>query len=319
MNRKYRYLDLFAGVGGITYSLYPDHECIGVSEIDKYALLTYKVNHPNIKDEMYLGDIKSIQDLNTDIDILLGGVPCTSFSVAGKRLGTKDPIVGDLFEETIRVVRINRPKVVFIENVKGLLSHNQGNTFKDIEKKLKDLDYTVHYQVLKAEEYGMVQTRHRIYIVCFDNKVFKDTSFEFPVPTNVTTELRSILEVGVNPKYILTDTMWSYLKARKQEQKDKGNGFGYKMYTRSSPSVGTLSARYGKDGSEILINEEWLLSNPNPRRLTPRECARLQGFPDSFNISACSDTQLYKQFGNSVCVPVVSSIIKNILDKLDEL
>lgn len=198
-----------------------------------------------------------------------------------------------------------------LENVKGLLSHNNGETIKimlDIlENKLK---YKVYYKVLNAKDFGVPQNRERIIIVGFKNH---NIDFEFPEPTRTPTRLGDILENNVDDKYTISDALWASHQRRKREHQEKGNGFGYSLFNENSEYTSTLSARYYKDGSEILIEQK----DKNPRKLTPREAARLQGFPDDFKI-VVSDTQSYKQFGNSVPTKMIEAVARNIYKALTE-
>jgi len=307
---KYTFIDLFAGIGGIRLGFEQacnDLSCVFTSEIDKFSCLTYNANFNN---DIIFGDITKVE--NKDIpkhDILLAGFPCQAFSVAGQRKGFDDAR-GTLFFEIARIVEYHKPQVLFLENVKGLINHDKGNTFKTILSILEQLEYKVYYKVLNTKDFGLPQNRERIYIVCFKNK---NIQFEFPLPFPLEVKVKYILETTVDNKYTLSNKMWQWHQIRKAKHKEKGTGFGYslcdeKSYTR------TLSARYYKDGNEILIPQE----NLNPRKLTPRECARLQGFPDSFKI-VVSDTQAYKQFGNSVSVPIIKYIAKNIFKSLNNM
>lgn len=190
-----------------------------------------------------------------------------------------------------------------------MLNHNKGKTFEIIINTLVNLNYDVSYILFKAKDFGLPQNRERIYIVGFKkDKVKNYSDFSFPMPSYKKTTVGKILENNVEDKYTLSDTLWNGHKRRKLEHINKGNGFGYSLFNSKSKYTNTISARYYKDGSEILIEQE----NKNPRKLTPREAARLQGFPDNFIIPV-SDTQAYKQFGNSIAVPVVNAIAKEIL------
>lgn len=200
-----------------------------------------------------------------------------------------------------------------LENVRNLLSHNNGHTYEVIENTLAGLDYKVNLLVYKAKDFGVPQNRERIYIVGFDKRAVTNyNSFVRPIPPCPKTSVGDILEKNVDEKYTISDELWQGHQRRKAENKKNGKGFGYSIFDENSPYTNTISARYYKDGSEILINQV----NNNPRKLTPREVARLQGFPDNYIIPV-SDTQAYKQFGNSVAVPVIYAIAKEMLKVLD--
>ena len=301
-------IDLFAGVGGVRLGFqqaFGDNiEFVFSSDIDKFARKTY---FDNFSEEPY-GDITKIdvKDIPS-FDILLGGFPCQSFSIAGLRKGFDDTR-GTLFFDVARIIDFHKPQVVFLENVKGLLSHNKGNTFKVIQETLEQLGYSVHFKILNAKDFGVPQNRERIYIVCLKNSI----NFEFPIAPKTSTRIGDILESEVECKYTMSDKLWTGHQKRRSNHQKKGNGFGYGLFKESSSYVSTISARYYKDGSEILIEQE----DKNPRKLTPREAARLQGFPDDFKITV-SDTQFYKQMGNSVAVPVIREIAKNIFKSLE--
>ena len=304
---QFKFIDLFAGVGGIRYPFEQlNGQCVMTSEWDKYAKLTYQTNYGS--DELFLGDITKIKESEVpDHDILVGGFPCQAFSHAGKKMGFEDTR-GTLFFDVARIIKAKKPKMILLENVKGLVSHDKGKTFETILAALDEIGYFMTYKILHAKDFGVPQNRPRIYLV----GVRKDLSFkfEFPEYKSKPTRLGDILEEKVDKKYTISDKLWSYLKNRKEEQQAKGNGFGYSLFDEDSVYVSTISARYGKDGSEILIKQK----GKNPRKLTPRECARLQGFPDSMIIPV-SDTQFYKQMGNSVAVPVISYIAKAMLSQ----
>ena len=307
----YTMIDLFAGIGGtrLGFQLTGRTKSIFSSEIDKFAIKTYKANYGDIPK----GDITAINETDIpDHDILVGGFPCQAFSQAGKKLGFEDTR-GTLFFEIARIIKAKRPKAFLLENVKNLKGHDKGRTFKVIESTLKDMDYEVYNALFKAKDFGVPQNRERIYIVGFDKKQIKNyADFEFPTPLLTPTRLGNILETKVLDKYTISDKLWQGHQRRKAEHKRNGNGFGYSLFNEDSPYTSTISARYYKDGSEILIEQK----GKNPRKLTPREASRLQGFPEKFIIPV-SDTQAYKQFGNSVAVPVVNAIAKQILKVLD--
>ena len=232
--------------------------------------------------------------------------------MAGLKRGFEDTR-GTLFFEIARILKEKRPKAFLLENVKNLVSHDNGKTFQVICSTLEELGYKIFPKVLKAKDFGVPQNRERIYIVGFDpEQVENYAEFRMPEPQKKKTRLGDILDDDVSEKYTLSDALWKGHQRRKEEHKIKGNGFGYCMFNKEREYCSTLSARYYKDGSEILIEQK----GKNPRRLTPRECARLQGFPEDFIIPV-TDTQAYKEFGNSVAVPVINAIAEQMLAVLD--
>ena len=312
----FKFIDLFAGIGGIRIPFQEQGgQCVFTSEWDRFEQKTYQMNFGG---EIY-GDITEVnisEDI-PDFDILLGGFPCQPFSQAGLHKGFADTR-GTLFFNIEEIIAEKRPKAFLLENVKQLKGHDHGRTYKVIDEHLKKLDYTVSSAVLRAGDFGVPQNRERIYIVGFDRERFnlsKDYQFAFPVPPKTPTRLGDILEKNVDPKYTISEKLYEGHKRRKEEHKKKGNGFGFSLFNEDSEYTNTLSARYYKDGSEILIDQG---ENKRPRKLTPRECARLQGFPESFIIPV-SDTRAYKQFGNSVAVPVIREIAKNMINTLEDL
>lgn len=310
-NADYKMIDLFAGIGGTRLGFHQTGRVVSVfsSEINKYSVKTYKANFNDVPK----GDITKIESKDIpDFDILVAGFPCQAFSQAGKKLGFEDTR-GTLFFEIARILKDKRPKAFLLENVKNLTLHDHGNTFKTITDTLKSLDYEVYYHLFKAKDFGVPQNRERIYIVGFDKKQVPNyQSFVFPTPPKTETKIKNILDNTVDDKYTLSDKLWAGHKARKIKNQNNGKGFGYTLFSGDDSYTNTLSARYYKDGSEILISQK----NKNPRRLTPRECARLQGFPENFIIPV-SDTQAYQEFGNSVAVPVIHAIAEQILKVLD--
>jgi DNA (cytosine-5)-methyltransferase 1 len=312
-NTKFSFIDLFAGIGGFRLAL--EHwggQCVFASEWDKYAQMTYARNFfGHIPD----GDITKIDENSIpDHDILTAGFPCQPFSIAGvtkhNALGNSHGLLhatqGTLFFDVARIIKRKRPKAFILENVKNLLSHDRRNTFKVIRHTLEnDLGYDIYPQVIDART-EVPQHRERIYIVGFE----KPTYFKFPFMPDSHRKLRDILEDEVDEKYTLTDHLWAYLQQYAAKHKAKGNGFGYGLADLDGITR-TLSARYYKDGAEILIPQE----SKNPRRLTPRECARLMGYDDKYQI-VCSDTRAYKQFGNSVVVPVITRVAREVVKTL---
>lgn len=303
----FKTIDLFAGIGGIRrgFDTYGG-ESVFSSEWDKYSQITYQANY----DEIPYGDITKIRPEEIpDFDILLAGFPCQPFSQAGLKKGFADTR-GTLFFDVARIVNYHRPRVVFLENVKRFKTHAGGNTFSVIKQTLEDMGYEVYSKVLNAKHFGVPQNRERIYIVAFHGK----TNFEFPEGAREKTRLGDILEDKVNEKYTISDKLWAGHQRRKREHIEKGNGFGYCLFNKESEYTSTMSARYYKDGSEILIEQK----NKNPRKLTPREAARLQGYSEDFVIPV-SDVQAYKQFGNSVAVPVIRAIAERVVKELKKL
>lgn len=318
---RFDFIDLFAGIGGM-HLAFADAggRCVYANEWDKSCQTQYAANFGIEPDD----DITKVAAKDIpDHDILVAGFPCQPFSIAGvskkrslgRETGFKDEAQGTLFFDVARILEEKRPRAFMLENVKNLKSHDKGNTWRVIEGTLKDLGYEVFAQIIDGD--GLVpQHRERIFIVGFDKRRYGggvDFSFDITKP-NEKPKLRDILEHQVSDKYILSDKLWAYLQAYAAKHKAKGNGFGYGMPDLDGSSR-TLSARYYKDGSEILIRRG---EGENPRKLTPRECARLQGYPDAYRI-VVSDTRAYKQFGNSVVVPLVTQIARLIADKLDEL
>lgn len=316
----FTFVDLFAGIGGLRIPFEGlGGRCLFSSEWNKFSQKSYFENFG----EMPAGDIRSIGAASIPThDILLAGFPCQPFSIAGvskkrslgREHGFLDKTQGTLFFELARIIEEKRPKAFLLENVRNLLTHNKGRTFAVIHETLEALDYQISWKVIDAAQW-VPQHRERIYIVGFDKRRFGDAaSFEFPsAPEGPAPKLASILEANPSPKYTLTPHLWHYLQDYAAKQKAKGNGFGYGIADPSGHSR-TLSARYFKDGSEILIDT----GGPEPRRLTPLECRRLMGFPPDFRI-VVSDTEAYHQFGNAVAVPVVRSIAVRMVETLNAL
>ncbi|MDR0484426.1 MAG: DNA (cytosine-5-)-methyltransferase [Alphaproteobacteria bacterium] len=348
-------IDLFCGCGGMRYAV-SDYftECIFSCDIDKFASQTYQANFNHIP----FGDIRSIRNnsvkqINGEVcrfetsklrnaDLMLGGFPCQPFSLAGKKLGVNDKDRGDLIDEIIRLVNGFHPKAVLLENVPHLAKIHNGKFFDMILDTFSYIGYRNSYIInYNAKDFGLPQNRNRLYIILFKNKKI---DFKFPQPPRIPTKIGDILEKNVDKKYYLSDKMKTFLHRHQEEQKVKGNNFGYNLFAGEDTHTNTLLARYGKDGKETLIyqyrrgvirqskpgicptltanmgmgghNVPIITSNEiEVRKLTPRECARLQGFPDSFKFPV-SDSQAYKQIGNSVAVPVVRAIAKEIYRSL---
>lgn len=316
---KFKFIDLFAGIGGFRIAFQNNGgKCVFTSEWDSFAKKTYEANYG----EVPFGDITEISEEEIpDHDILVGGFPCQPFSIAGvskknslgREHGFLDKTQGTLFFDIARIIEHKKPKVFMLENVKNLVSHDKKKTFRIITETLSGLGYSLHYKVLNAKYY-VPQHRERIIIVGFNKSHFKGKeTFKFPEPPQVDLAIKNILETKVDDKYTLSDKLWSYLQAYKKKHQVKGNGFGFGLTDLTGVSR-TLSARYYKDGAEILIPQK----GKNPRRLTPRECARIQGYPENFVIPV-SDNQAYKQFGNSVAVPLMQAVGENIVNELLQL
>ena len=313
---KFKFIDLFAGIGGIRLAYQRlGGKCVFTSEWNQYAKKTYEANFG----EVPFGDITKINETEIpDHDILLAGFPCQPFSIAGvskknalgKAHGFKDETQGTLFFDVARIIDYKKPKAFMLENVKNLVSHDKGKTFSIIKKTLEEIGYSVHSKILDAKHF-VPQHRERIIIVGFRIGEFHGKEkFQFPELPEPTKVFKEILEPSPDNKYTLSTHLWNYLQNYARKHKEKGNGFGFGMTDLNGVSR-TLSARYYKDGSEILIPQK----GENPRRLTPRECARLQGFPDTFLIPV-SDTQAYRQFGNSVTVLLIEAVAKNVVKEL---
>lgn len=305
----FRFIDLFAGIGGIRLGLESaGGECVFSSEWDKWAQQTYQANFGDAP----AGDITMIAPSEIPShDVLAGGFPCQPFSHAGLKKGFEDTR-GTLFFDVARITAHHKPKALLLENVKGFARHDKGNTLRVVEETLDELGYQVRWKILNAKDFGLPQNRERIYIVAIrKDLVTDDRRFEFPVPPRTLTRLGDILENRVPSKYTISDRLWAGHQRRKLEHQMRGNGFGYSMFDAQSVYTSTISARYYKDGSEILIKQP----RKNPRKVTPREAARLQGFPETYKI-VVGDSQAYKQFGNSVAVPVVSAIARNLANAL---
>jgi DNA (cytosine-5)-methyltransferase 1 len=309
---SFRFIDLFAGIGGLRIAFESaGGKCVFSSEWNKFSQQTYSDNFGDVPD----GDITKIDEKEIpDHDILVGGFPCQPFSIAGvssknslgRKHGFEDETQGTLFFDICRIIKEKKPSAFLLENVKNLKSHDKGRTFKTIMKALQEeLGYDVHYKVIDASKL-VPQHRERIFIVGFRSPM----EFEFPELEDKRPKLGDILERRVAEKYTLKDGTWNSLQRHMEKHREKGNGFGYNLAERDGIAK-TLSARYYKDGAEILIPQR----NKNPRKLTPRECARLMGFPEDFRITV-SDNQAYRQFGNAVVVPVVKSIAKEVVDTI---
>lgn len=313
-----RFIDLFAGIGGFRLAFEKQGvECVFTSEWDKHSQKTYAENFG----EQPEGDIRAIEaDEIPDHDILVGGFPCQPFSIAGvskklslgKKHGFQDEKQGNLFFEITRILDEKKPSAILLENVKNLKSHDKGRTFSIIAEHLDELGYELFVKVVDAQHY-VPQHRERIFLVGFRRDVYPGIDFQFPTPPKKQQRIKDILEENVDKKYTVSDHLWKFLKGYAEKHRKLGNGFGFGLIDPEKDNITrTLSARYYKDGSEILIKQR----RKNPRRLTPRECARLMGFSDKFKI-VVSDTQAYRQFGNAVAVPVAEAIAKQMIQTIE--
>tara|TARA_B100001093_G_C26818759_1_gene1010932 strand:+ start:749 stop:1666 length:918 start_codon:yes stop_codon:yes gene_type:complete len=305
MSNKFKFIDLFAGIGGIRIPFQElGGECVFSSEWDKFSQITYEANFG----EVPYGDITKIDEKEIPKhDLLVGGFPCQAFSQAGLKKGFQDTR-GTLFFDIARILKHHKPKAFLLENVKHLKGHDSGKTFKTIMSVLREIGYqTVEYKVLNARDFGVPQNRERIFIFGYIDFIF----FQFPDPLNIKTKLGEILDENIPEKYTISSRMWESAIRRKENNRKRGYGFGYSLFNKDSEYTSTISARYYKDGSEIWIDD----GKETPRMLTPNEARKLQGFPEGFKIPV-SDLQAYKQFGNSVSVPVIRAIAKKIVDHL---
>lgn len=319
---QYRFIDLFAGIGGFRIGVQrAGFSCVFSSEWDRFSAQSYQANFG----ETPAGDITAItSEQIPEHELLVAGFPCQPFSMAGvskknalgRPHGFLDQTQGTLFFDVARIIKDRQPRAFILENVKNLVHHDRGKTFAIILDTLqKELGYHLAFRVINAKHY-LPQNRERIFIVGFKDQSAA-SQFTFPpTPRQAAPAIGALLEAKVDPKYTLSDKLWGYLQSYKEKHQRMGHGFGFGL-TEPDGIARTLSARYYKDGSEILIPQPASGANPraNPRRLTPRECARLMGFPESYRI-VVSDTQAYKQFGNSVAVPVVQRVASRVMRAL---
>jgi DNA (cytosine-5)-methyltransferase 1 len=314
---SFRFIDLFAGIGGLRRGFEPlGGKCVFTSEWDRYAVRTYRANFPD-DDHEIAGDIRKVPVESIPAhDVLLAGFPCQPFSIAGvskknalgRPHGFSCNVQGTLFFDVASIIAHHRPPVFLLENVKNLQRHDKGRTFANIMRVLEgDLGYRIQHRVISSEPW-VPQKRERIFIVGFRDPTDFDFS-TFAIPSGEGPTLGTILETDPDPKYTLTAHLWNYLQDYKKKHNAKGNGFGFSLFGPDDVTR-TLSARYFKDGSEVLIRQR----GGRPRRLTPRECSRLMGFdtPDREMKIPVSDTQAYRQFGNAVVVPVVEAIARHM-------
>lgn len=361
---KFTFIDLFAGIGGFHQAMHSaGGKCVYASEWDKNARITYEANYKNVTPELFANDCRLFAgDINLvdpsevpDFDVCCAGFPCQPFSIAGHRLGFEDTR-GTLFFNIANIIKEkikqgNPPKVLLLENVKGLKNHQKGETLKVILATLEELGYKYNIEVLNAKFFGVPQNRERLFIVAWYSKLIDLNTFKFPYGIDENgetiyekqllaeksrkTKVSDIFEPkkSIDPSFTVSDKMWLGHQLRKERNRLNGKGFGYSLFYDDSPYCSTISARYWKDGSEILIDQSDL--SLNPRRLTPVEAGRLQGYNiqgsgwenDTDNIPTeqmpfqivVSKKEAYHQFGNSVAVPVVKriaqEIVKQILNK----
>jgi len=331
----FTFIDLFAGIGGLRRGFESiGGRCVFTSEWDKYSQKTYRANFPDDDHEIN-GDITKIEAWDIPAhDVLLAGFPCQPFSIAGvskknalgRAHGFEDKTQGTLFYDVARIIAHHRPAAFLLENVRNLVSHDKGKTFQTIKDVLtEELGYTIDFRVIDGRHWTP-QHRERIFIIGFrEDQGFRFADMRLP---DAAPKLESILHPGngsevpdqrftvgnsgrVSDKYTLTDHLWNYLQRYREKHQAAGNGFGFGLVGPEDVAR-TLSARYYKDGSEILVKQE---DGKAPRRLTPRECARLMGFDDPQGadfIIPVSDTQAYRQFGNSVVVPAVKAVAEHM-------
>jgi DNA (cytosine-5)-methyltransferase 1 len=367
----FTFIDLFAGIGGFHTAMHSvGGKCVFASEWDKNARITYEENYKNIEPSLFQKDSEgNYKFFNADIndvimenipnfDVLCGGFPCQAFFIAGKRKGFEDTR-GTLFFNIAAIVNYkiqqgNKPKILFLENVKGLKNHDHGHTFETLLRVLKeDLQYEVKTCVLNAKYFGVPQNRERLFFVCWDKKQCFSDDFKFPLGLDknlksifekdllqnaIPTKVSDILEpdYSIPDKMTISDRMWIGHQLRKERNRANGKGFGYSLFKEDATYCSTISARYWKDGSEILIDQSQ--KGKNPRKLTPVEAGRLQGYKiigNGWKITAAADNQnnknklptmkivvsdkeAYHQFGNSVAVPVIRTLAKEIKKQLLE-
>lgn len=368
--KAFRFIDLFAGIGGFHTAMHHvGGKCVFASEWDKYARMSYIANYKDVEPDLFKQDADgSYPFFNEDItlaiperipafDVCCGGFPCQPFSIAGLRRGFEDTR-GTLFFNIANIVKQkiesgNPPLVLFLENVKGLKNHMKGETLKTILATLEELGYSYNYEVLNAKYFGVPQNRERLFIIAWYKKLINVESFSFPFgiakdgstiyhkPKNLSdivieTHLSDIFEpeASIDPYYTISDKMWLGHQERKKRNRENGKGFGYSLFTGDSTYCSTISARYWKDGSEILIDQS--TKHLNPRRLTPTEAGRLQGYRilgNGWQKKECSSNQnynnsnleyrivvsrkeAYHQFGNSVAIPVIKRLAEEIVKQL---
>lgn len=321
-----RTIDLFAGIGGIRLGFEQalGTETVFVSEWDEHANRTYRANFGDVP---ISGDITKVEASQVpDFDICLAGFPCQAFSIAGKKGGFADSYKGmsrgTLFSDVVRICEVKRPRVIFCENVRGLVQHDRGRTFKVIVGAFEEIGYRVFHKVLNSKDFGVPQNRERIYLVCFRDDIAPD-AFDFPegMPSNAAC-IRDILDPAPIPsRYYLSDTYLECLREHKRRHEAKGNGFGYVVRDLDGIAGTVVCGGMGRERNLIVdprphsmvptTNIKGEVNAEDVRKMTPREWARLQGYPDDF-VLPLSDTHLYKQLGNTVTVPVVKAIAERI-------
>lgn len=325
-------IDLFAGIGGIRLGFEQafgeELKTVFVSEWDEYAQKTYKANFAD--DFEIAGDITKIsEDDVPDFDICLAGFPCQAFSLAGQRKGFADDYKGmsrgTLFFDVARICEKKKPKVIFCENVKGLTIHDKGRTFDIIKNTLREIGYTPFEHILNSKDFGVPQNRERIYIVAFRNDIAPQ-KFIFPTPTDSSKRIKDILEGPVPAKYYLSECYMQTLRDHKARHAAKGHGFGYEIRNWDDVAGAIVCGGMGRERNLIIDKRQTDLTptthikgeinKEGVRKMTPREWARLQGFPDSYKL-VLADVHLYKQFGNSVTVPVIRAIAEKVKEVLE--
>lgn len=311
MSKAFKFIDLFAGVGGLRLPFDTIGDCVFTSEINAAARKVYSENFH--EDESRIDrDVSKVNDVDLgdfpSHDLVLAGFPCQPFSHAGLRKGFDD-IRGTLFFSIAKIADAKKPKVLLLENVRGLKGHDGGYTFMRIQETLQDLGYVVHSKVLNARDFGLAQNRNRLFIVAIRGDLAGSSEYLFPEATHDRNALRvgDFLDESVDQKYTISDRLWEGHQRRKAQNKANGKGFGYQLFNADSPYIATISARYYKDGSEALIEQ----SGRNPRKLTPNEARRFQGFPENFRLPS-SDIQAYRQFGNAVPVSVIRALANTL-------
>lgn len=333
---KYKSIDLFAGIGGIRKgfdnAFGDDIETVFVSEWDEFAQKTYRAN---FNDNFEIaGDITQIDEKDIPpFDICLAGFPCQAFSMAGKHMGFDDDYKGKcrgtLFQDVVRICEYHKPKIIFCENVKGLTIHDKGRTFKVIKGAFEQIGYTVYDKILNSKDFSVPQNRERIYLVCIRNDIAEKlpAGFVFPEGAGEKTCIRDILDAAPVPsKYYLSETYMQTLINHKARHEAKGNGFGYVIRELDGIAGTIVCGGMGREGNLIKDEREHSMiptthikgeiNKESIRKMTPREWARLQGFPDSYKLEL-ADTHLYKQFGNSVTVSVIEAIAKSVKKLLE--
>lgn len=331
-NHSFTFIDLFAGIGGFRLAMQScGGQCVFSSEWDDAAKQTYFENYG----EVPFGDITKPETkklIPEHFDVLCAGFPCQPFSNAGLKKGIEDTR-GTLFYHIAEILKAHKPNAVLLENVRGLVSNDKGKTLQTILQTITSIGYKCNIpqtliengpieklqkeaskMIFSAKDFGVPQNRPRIYIVLWKDELHIDR-FIYPSPLNIETHVGSILvkDEKITESFTISNKLWKGHQTRKIRNIQKGNGFGYRSFNEKSPYTSTLSRRYYKDGSEILIEQD----GKNPRKLIPREAARLQGYPDSFRTHP-SNTEAYKQFGNSVAVPVVTAVSQNIISQILE-